>query len=730
MSSGSASPVAIGIGTVLASRYVVERELGVGGMATVLQVKDLRTERTLALKVLKPDVATHPEAVERFRREGEFLLSLKHPALIAVEAIGQLADGRLYLAMELLSGETLGERIRRGRLSPAEISPILAGSAVGLDAAHKAGVVHRDLKPDNIFLSTPRPGMTVQVKLLDFGISKIDGRASLTRTGQVLGTPRYMAPEQLRGEDDLDERIDVYALGVILYEALAGTPAFPATAPSDLIVSILHARYTALRALRPDISPELEAVVARAMSKSRQARFESAIELAKAWFEVVHRDDGPQSVRAGVATNVFGSVLESLRPASGFTPDDLRPATFREFEARLAVRGAATRHMDAVEGLPKLAENPAMASPERTTPAHLVRAELPPASALLAERRADSPERAASNMVAAMPVFQMAPLASLVADELGAGGFVAPNAEAAPGRAFAGVAATVPAHVALAAVAEENARRAAAAPLGNTQPRDAAVAVQPRREPAPLSASEEFNASSVPTRRPWGVIIGACLLFAALFAYGAYTLFGAVTRAGTSRPPVSGATPAIVMPRLPSFPIVPAASPNAVATDAGMLTLVSDAAIAGDAAVNVVNQASAARVVASPIAAAPATDHHTSHHDASSPSDHPAPDPWTSSSTSSMTDPSRTASDGARLLADARAALAAGNARRCVELATEAIAAGVDSSVYRVRGDCYRALSDSPHALRSYQRFCTLAPNSSQIATVRRLASELGGTCP
>jgi len=650
-------------GSVVGGRYLVEKLLGQGGMATVLEVRDLRTDRRLALKILKPEIAAHPEAVERFRREGEFLSSLKHPALITVDAVGTLQDSRLYLAMELLIGETLGERIRRGRLSPTEISPILAGAAVGLDAAHRAGVVHRDLKPDNVFLATSPQSTSIQVKLLDFGISKIDGRASLTRTGQVLGTPRYMAPEQLRGEDDLDARVDVYALGVILYEALAGSPAFPAQAPSDLILAILNGRFIPLRAVRPDVGAELEGVVMRAMSKTREARFANAIELADAWFGVVHRNDGPKGVRPGVATNVLGSVPESIRPPSGFSSDDLRPGTFRDFEVSGEIEGPKPRP------LAELVESPSMATPDATSPAHV-------------------------HVASASPRPRAAALAFEIAPPHGA-------------------------------------------------PVNAASIPRPRRDEAPaahvVAAGPAKRIDSEPPRLPMtrartyaiALIIAALVVGAIAIAASMTTGTGAASRdAGI---------------RFVNVPLVfvdaGAASRPLAASGAGAS---GDASSASPSTKLDASIANATR----PVETEP-DDRHSTHATTGSTSTTSTStdseghsttgtasgaEPWTGSteSTTGATGATTTGDrqSASQLLADARAALAAGDGRKCVELASEAIAAGADASVYRVRGDCYRSLGDNAHALRSYQRYCSLAPTSSQIDAVRRSAGELGGTCP
>lgn len=598
----------VAVGSMLASRYEVLGELGRGGMATVLEVRDVRTDRRLALKILKVDVAAHPEAVERFRREGEFLQGLKHPALVAVETVGTMPDGRLFLAMERLHGETLGDRIRRGPLTPLEVSPILAGAAVGLEAAHRAGVIHRDLKPDNLFLASQSDG-TMQVKLLDFGISKIDGRASLTRTGQVLGTPRYMAPEQLRGEEDLDERVDVYALGVILYESLSGTPAFPAQNPNELILSILNGKVMPLRALRPQVAAEVEAVVQRAMARAREARYGTAVELAEAWFGVVHQHDGPLGVRTGVSTSVLGSSLDSLRPPPPVAEEDLRPATFRDFEAARAPGGerAPAAAPPAMPVAPKPPARPRMGVVVESAQRPLPNAPLSPQAAGAAASPPSIPRSAVVALVAIGAI------------------------------ALIGIGVGLGLHFA-------SARRAANLPGAIDTPNPVLVASPPS------VASPSMSPSSMPPAESAAPMSGGASLDASAPATA----------------PDAGRHPA------PGAPVPTAAGANAHVESAG----------------------------------------------AARPSGTPAVTP-------------QTAGNARALLAQARDAAGEGDARKCVELATEAIGAGADASAYRLRGDCYRALGDVPRALRSYQRFCSIAaPSSAQFAAVRQAAEELGGTCP
>ena len=248
------TPAPVVVGMVLLDRFRLDATLGSGGMAEVFRATDLHTGRGVAVKVLRGSLESSPEAIQRFRREGEVLVRLKNPAIVAADSVGALADGRLYIVMELLEGETLGARLKRGPIGPAELAPIVAGCAAALAAAHAAGVVHRDLKPDNVFLSRRSDG-SLQLKLLDFGVSKVFNGEKLTQTGQVLGTPRYMSPEQLGAEPEVDHRVDVYSLGVILYEALSGRSPFLASTPTDLIVAILHGKTVPLRSVRPDVSP-------------------------------------------------------------------------------------------------------------------------------------------------------------------------------------------------------------------------------------------------------------------------------------------------------------------------------------------------------------------------------------------------------------------------------------------------------------------------------------------
>ncbi|MFO0695729.1 MAG: serine/threonine-protein kinase [Polyangiales bacterium] len=709
-------------GTLVAGRFRIVRELGRGGMARVLEAEDLVNGRRIALKLLKADIEHHGEAMERFRREGEFLLSLRHPAIVGVELSGQLPDGRLYLVMELLRGETLGARMKRGRMDPDELSPILAGAAVGLSAAHRAGVVHRDLKPDNVYLAQNLGDRSLQVKLLDFGISKIDGRATLTRTGQVLGTPRYMAPEQLAAERDLDGRTDVYALGVILYEALAGVPPFPATNPSDLIVSILHGKVVPLRAHRPELPAELEAVVMRAMARSREARYGTATELAEAWFEVTHQKSAKSPMaRADMKTNLLGGMgmvtgASSVAGPSGEIP--FRPGTFREFEAHrtalgvpLSGGGAPPEQAPAYPRSDK-ATAPAIAlSPplgyaaQPAAPAQAPIAVAPPASAPAA-----APPPRVAEAPAAAPV----------------------QARVAPGFAYA------PTDVA------PSQRPPAGLPSTVSSP---AVS-----SPSPLgSRGDESTDSSamdvvLPTRRvPWLAIGIVTMLVLGSISGVALVRHFSHTAVEPAPARVDAAAPADEVPDVSTRD--PATRGAAFDTPSGTGPAAVPSGGAAPVAPTPPPETRAAPVVP---AAVPATPPPSAAPSTTTPAASPEPataSPATASAnaghttprppheaTNAASTPSTSREPAAptptSLVRDARAAFRSGDARRCVELATEALGNGADATAYRVRGDCYRALGDSGHALRSYQRFCELAPTSGAIEDVRRIVEGMGGTCP
>jgi serine/threonine-protein kinase len=259
---------------------VLLQEIGRGGCAIIYEAHDLRRGRIVAVKLVK-STARDTQANARLAREARASAALDHPNVCSLEDAGQLPDGRPYLVMERLHGETLTHRLRRsGTLSSYEAIDVALQLLSALDAAHRKGIVHRDVKPDNVFL-IPRPDQTPFVKLLDFGMCRRvsptnSDDMTLTRAGQVVGTPEYMSPEQVSGKRTFDARIDLYAVGVILYEVLSGQRAFPGKDAREVVISVLVRALPPLRSIRPDVPPALHDVVTRAMDRDPASRYSSA----------------------------------------------------------------------------------------------------------------------------------------------------------------------------------------------------------------------------------------------------------------------------------------------------------------------------------------------------------------------------------------------------------------------------------------------------------------------
>ena len=272
-------------GYFFADRFRIGALLGSGAMGRVYAATDLATGTDVALKVLHGEGAKDPEVIARFAREAEILRALGHPAIVRVHAVGSAERGRPWLAMELLHGETLKERLRRGPYAdPYAIVPVISALSDALAAAHAQGVVHRDLKPENIVLLASAPGSTAPAcKVLDFGLSRLVGSSKLTRTGTLMGTPRYMAPELIRSVEAADHRVDQFSAGVILFEMLTGLSPYDADDQGQLFGRIMSGTVRRLSELRPDLPPAVEQVIQRAMSLDRAARFATMGALAEAY---------------------------------------------------------------------------------------------------------------------------------------------------------------------------------------------------------------------------------------------------------------------------------------------------------------------------------------------------------------------------------------------------------------------------------------------------------------
>jgi len=273
------------LGSTLSGRYLVTRKVGQGGMGAVYEATHTLIGKRVAVKVLLEKYARREAIVQRLEQEARLASSCQNEHIIDITDFGTTEDGRTFVVMEYLDGESLAECLsRETRLPEQRILGIISQAASALAAAHAKGIVHRDIKPENLFLLRRKDQDFV--KVVDFGISKslrasdeAEEQPRLTQTGMVLGTPLYMSPEQARGDDELDARVDVYALGVIMYEATTGRVPFVGNNYLSVISQVLNEDPRSPRELRPDLSEELEAIVMRAMAKDRADRYPSATDL-------------------------------------------------------------------------------------------------------------------------------------------------------------------------------------------------------------------------------------------------------------------------------------------------------------------------------------------------------------------------------------------------------------------------------------------------------------------
>ncbi len=295
------------LGAALADRYVVERELGAGGMATVYLAHDVRHDRRVALKVLRPELSAILGA-ERFLAEIKTTANLQHPHILSLFDSGE-ADGLVFYVMPYVEGESLRDRLTREKQLPVEDAVRIAGEvADALEYAHKRGVIHRDIKPENILLHDGH------ALVADFGIalavSRSDGGTRMTETGMSLGTPHYMSPEQAMGEREITPKADVYALGCVLYEMLTGEPPFTGPTAQAIIARVMTEEPRSLTLQRKTVPPHVEAAVRRALEKLPADRIATAGQFAEA-----------------LANPAFAPAVGSAAPAAGST--GAQPAVWR-----------------------------------------------------------------------------------------------------------------------------------------------------------------------------------------------------------------------------------------------------------------------------------------------------------------------------------------------------------------------------------------------------------------
>jgi serine/threonine protein kinase len=361
-------------GDVVDARYRIDGLLGSGGMGVVFSASHLATGRRVALKWLQLRAMYRTEterqaAIKRFVREAQAAGRIRHPNVVDVHDAGTSPQAP-YLVMELLEGETLRTRIDRAKLSWQEALRLLLPAMDGVGEAHRRGVVHRDLKPDNVFLARETSG-TVCPKVLDFGISRLQPldasdtvvQASLTRTGAVIGTPAYMPLEQLRAEGDVDARTDVYALGVVLYEMLSQKRPYVARNAADFAAVMASARPTPLSKYCPELKGSRERAVMKALERNRADRHASV----QAFVAALSEGERSSRVRAGVAVTCLLAVATSawlfLSPVRPSQPEQ-GPHVMRSSSVITASRGAArTPPMAAIAANPGHPRSEPAASP-------------------------------------------------------------------------------------------------------------------------------------------------------------------------------------------------------------------------------------------------------------------------------------------------------------------------------------------------------------------------------
>ena len=263
-------------GTYLGARYLVEAVLGEGGMGMVYKARDLELNRTVALKVIRPELASHPEILERFKREILLASQVTHKNVVRIHDLGEAGDLR-FISMSFIEGESLRALLdREGPLPPERGVPLVRDIALALQAAHEAGIVHRDLKPHNVLLDrdgTPYVG--------DFGISRsMDSQGTMTETGAILGTVDYMSPEQAKG-DVPDQRSDIYSLGMMMFEMFTGALPFRAANPLSVMVKRVHEDAPSATQVRPGLPPWLSAIIMRALQRDPSARYQTLAELVR-----------------------------------------------------------------------------------------------------------------------------------------------------------------------------------------------------------------------------------------------------------------------------------------------------------------------------------------------------------------------------------------------------------------------------------------------------------------
>ena len=298
-------------GDILADKYRVEKVLGIGGMGVVVAAQHMALHQKVALKFMLPDALADEVSVERFMREARAAVRLKSEHVARVLDVGCLDNGAPYIVMEFLDGEDMDDVIHRDAPMPPQVAvDFVLQACVAMAEAHSIGIVHRDLKPANLFV-TKRPDGSAMIKVLDFGISKVQGvsgEVSNTKSSMAMGSPGYMAPEQMRSAKHADHRADIWALGTILYELLSKRRPFEAESTPVMFAAVLTGERTPLTEVLPDVDPGLAAVVHCCLERERDDRYGSVALLAKAL--APFGDDKAAAMAASIANTGVGALPE------------------------------------------------------------------------------------------------------------------------------------------------------------------------------------------------------------------------------------------------------------------------------------------------------------------------------------------------------------------------------------------------------------------------------------
>jgi eukaryotic-like serine/threonine-protein kinase len=484
------------LGTLLAGKYRLDSLLGRGGMGAVYKATHVMLGRPVAVKMIKPDLVGSPEMVRRFQREARAATSLDHPHIVRVYDLGETDDGTLYIAMEFVEGATLKDAIRSGGpMAPERIARFAAMVASALSTAHRQHVVHRDLKPQNLVLTTNSEGQE-SLKLLDFGIAKTfeDGATQLTAAGYALGTPHYMAPEQATGKE-IDGRADIYALGVIVYEMLVGDVPFNDSSTPAILIKHMTEPPEPPSRRRPGIHPALEAIALTCLEKDPQRRYQSASDVTAALRDAfpnevpsATRDTGLGAAAASAtdaATLVTPSPPTAVPPVTSAAPPGVGTAAPPQQEAAVPAAPAAAEAVPPPRP-PVPAPAPAPPPPPATRPTMAAAVEPPVAAA------ATSTPAARTGSTARLLVV-LGGVAALLFLAVGAAGVVAYRAWTAGSAPDGSIAAEAPPATPTMATHDDHAAGddlaadAPGAPAGLTEPPPESVASAPAA-PAPPPA--------------------------------------------------------------------------------------------------------------------------------------------------------------------------------------------------------------------------------------------------